>query len=74
MMTIAQQKSWRERPLLKSSKPLITNLPDELAKAERNQTNVNSSLLGNNAIRGIMTQKTDQLWQEHLLYDGLSTF
>lgn len=39
----------------------------EVAKAEHANPNIDSNLLGQNAIRGVMASKIDQLWQEHLL-------
>ena len=39
----------------------------EIAKAERSNSNIDATQMGQNAIRGVMTSKVDQLWQEHLL-------
>jgi preprotein translocase subunit SecA len=39
----------------------------EVAKARAANPHINAELIGQNAIRGVMTSKVDQLWQEHLL-------
>ena len=40
---------------------------NELAKAKRTNPSVDADKLGQYAIRGVMAQKVDKLWQEHLL-------
>ncbi len=39
----------------------------EVEKAKRQSPGMNVEMLGQNAIRGVMIHKVDQLWQEHLL-------
>ena len=39
----------------------------EVAKVKKTSPGMDADKLGQNALRGVMAQKVDQLWQEHLL-------